>query len=215
MTAYKKNDWKFVRKKTINIHIFFAIAGPFFATLFLTEFDFFNPPLDSPLMVFTSVVMYILILFCIQVPFYTYFFVYREMLKDVYVEKYKFKDEELVWITPLGVKHKIKLDDIFCILYPNKDKKWQGTPICAVYYDKNKHFLFWKRYSAIYFDTLNGYQVKDEYVKRYNVSDADTPPAVISDTDKDTRPAKSYFRKGKIEEYKKEFWSTHNWEAFS
>ena len=144
-----------------------------------------------------------------------YFLGYRRMLKHVYVKKYKFEDDRLIYVTPLGVKHEVKIDDIFCILYPNKDKKWQGTPICAVYYDKNKHFLFWKRYSAIYFDTLNGYQVKDEYVKRYNVSDADNPPAVISDTDKYTRSARSYFRKGKIEEYKEEFWSTHNWEAFS
>ncbi len=214
MTNYQKSDWKFVRKKTIDIHIFMSIIGPFFAVLFITIFDFFNPPLDNPLMVFTSVIMYFMILFCIQVPFYTYFFVYREMLKDVYVKKYKFENYELVWITPLGVKHKIKLDDIFCILYPNKDKKWHGTPIGVVYYDKNKKNLFWKRYSAIYFDTLNGHLVKDEYAKRYKGSSGtDKTPAVISDTDIDTQPALSYFRKGKIEKYKRKFWSTHNWEG--
>ncbi len=214
MTDYKENDWKFVRKKTIDIQIFAAIVCPLFAILYLTIFDFFNPPLDSPLMIFVSGITYFMILFCFQVPFTMYFYGYRRMLKHVYVDKYKFEDDELIWITPLGIKHKVKLDDVFCILYPSKEKKWHGTPIGAVYYDKNKEFFFWKRHGRIYFDTPNGHRVKDKYVKTFEKYGND-PPAVISDTAEDTQPATSYFRKGKIEEYKKEFWSTHNWEAFS
>lgn len=119
-----------------------AILGPVGAVVFLTIFDFFNPPLDSPIMIFTSGIMYFLILFCIQTPFLMYFLGYRSMLKHVHVDKYKFEDDELIWITPLGVKHKVKVDDISCILHPIKDKKWHGTPLGVVYYDKNKEFFF-------------------------------------------------------------------------
>ncbi|MFW6376129.1 MAG: hypothetical protein ACOCZJ_03100 [Thermoplasmatota archaeon] len=116
MSEICENDWKFTRKKTVDIQIFIAITCPIFALLFLTEFNFFNPPLHRPLAILASAIMYIVILFCLQVPISIYFLGYRRILKNSFVKKYRFDDGKLVWIGPLGNKHSIDIKDIFCIL---------------------------------------------------------------------------------------------------
>jgi len=55
----------------------------------------------------------------------------------------------------------------------------------------------------------------EEYVKLYEKTNTDKLLAVISDPEKYISSAKTNFHKGKIKEYKEEFWSKHDWGSIS
>jgi len=213
MPEIYENDWKYTRKKTVDIQIFIAIACPLFALLFLTEFNFFNPPLHRPLAILASAIMYIVIIFCLQVPISIYFLGYRRILKNSFVKKYRFDDGKLVWRGPLVNKHSIDIKDIFCILYPSEENKWNGSKLGCIYYDKHTKFLSWKSYRKIIFDTENGFKVTSKYVNKYRENSSEQP-AIITDNTKESKQAVAAFRKGRIKEYKKEFWSKHSLDEF-